>query len=139
MTTPVLPDTDTAYNNLFMGIHQRVFFQKCAAAGYNPRNQQEAQWMLEKAGQLRALEQAAETKSAGDTNNPYNRVDAAIDQLMVQYGLSDNVKQAQFQEQNLAIRQIAQDLAQDPTFYNSILSLKAAEAQDIQQQLATMQ
>jgi hypothetical protein len=76
-----LPDPQTAYNNLFAGIHQRVFFQKCAAAGYQPNDQRQAQ------------------------------------------------------EEALAIKQAASEWAGDPTFYNSVLALKSAEAAQIQAEI----
>ena len=42
-----MPDPQMAYDNLFHGVHTRVFFQKCAAAGFSPRSEQEAMWMLD--------------------------------------------------------------------------------------------
>ena len=132
-----LPDVQTAYNNLFSGIHQQIFFQKCAAAGYPAHSAEEAQWMLETAGKLRAVEHAAPVKQAADQSNPYFAANQALDQVMTQYGLDDGTKQAQ--EETLAIKQAAYELAQDPTFYNSVLSLKAAEAAQIQAELAAWQ
>ena len=131
-----LPDAQTAYNNLFMGVHQRVFFQKCAAAGYAPRSQEEAQWMLETAGKLRAVEQATPVKQAADAHNPYYAANRALDGIMAQMGIGGG---QQVQEETLAIKQAAYDLAHDPTFYNSVLALKAAEAAQIQAELAAYQ
>ena len=133
---PTLPDAQTAYNNLFMGVHQRVFFQKCAAAGFQPRNQEEAQWMLETAGKLRAIESAEPVKQAADQQNPYYAANQALDGFMAQMGLT---QPQQAQEEATAIKQAAFQLAHDPTFYNSVLSLKAAEAAQIQEELAALQ
>ena len=131
-----LPDAQTAYNNLFMGVHQRVFFQKCAAAGHSPRSQEEAQWMLETAGKLRTVEQATPVKQAADAQNPYYAANQALDGVMAQLGLG---QQQQAQEETTAIKQAAYQLAHDPTFYNSVLALKAAEAAQIQEELAALQ
>lgn len=129
-----LPEPQTAYNNLFLGIHQRVFFQKCAAAGYPVRSEQDAEWMLKTAGQLRQLEQAGELQKAGhDEHNPYFQANQALNQVMQRFGLAQPA-----QEETLAIKQAAQEFAADPTFYNSVLALKAAEANQIQAELAQM-
>jgi hypothetical protein len=134
-TQAVLPDEATAYNNLFQGIHQRVFFNKCAAAGYYPRTPDEAQLMLEEAGKLRILKQAAQVKQA-QAGSIYHYGNNALDQLLDQYGLGGSTKQAAVQEEELAARQAAAQLSADPMFYNSVLTLKSAEAQYYQQQQA---
>jgi hypothetical protein len=131
-----LPDPQTAYNNLFAGIHQRVFFQKCAAAGYQPNDQRQAQWMLETAGKLRTVAQAqGQQKQSVDENDPYYNANRALDGVLAQYGLDGGVRQQQAQEEALAIKQAASEWAGDPTFYNSVLALKSAEAAQIQAEI----
>jgi hypothetical protein len=135
-----LPDAQTAYNNLFMGVHQNVFFRKCAAAGYYPRNQEEAQWMLDTAGKLRLVDQVEpQVKQAAAQNNPYFAANQALDQVLSQYGLDGGIQQQRANEEEMAIKQAAAELAQDPTFYNSVLALKSAEAAQVQAQLAEYQ
>ena len=125
-----LPDPQTAYNNLFEGVHAQVFFQKCAAAGFAPRSQQEAHWMLETAGKLRAVSESEQVKQAGAQDNPYYQMNAQLDRVLDQYGLGHS-KQASYQEQEVGYKQAAAQLMQDPTFYNSVLSLKVAEAEQL--------
>jgi hypothetical protein len=128
----VLPDSQTAYNNLFMGVHQRVFFNKLAAAGHAPRTQEEAQWMLETAGKLRTVDQSIPVKQANDAQSPYYQANQALDRVMQQYGLGARPAHA---EQELAIKHAAAALSNDPTLYNSILALKMDEAEALRQQL----
>ena len=129
---PTLPDAETAYNNLFNGVHARVFFNKCAAAGIAPQTQQEAQLMLDIAGDLRLAKQAA-AKQADDQSNPFVRMRQGLRSALEAKGLDVGIKQAAAQDQDYQIKQAALDLSQDPTLYNSVLALKAAEAEDIRQ------
>ena len=62
-----LPDVQTAYNTLFDGVHQQVFFNKLASYGFVPQNEKEAAEMLELAGKLRYVEQEEE-KVAADSS-----------------------------------------------------------------------
>lgn len=124
-----LPDPQTAYQNLFQGVHAQVFFQKLAAAGHYPRSQEEAQWMLDTAGELREISQHDQVKQAAAQDNPYYQMRAGLSQLRQQYGITGG--QAGFQEAEAGYKQAAAELMQDPTFYNSVLSLKAAEAEQL--------
>lgn len=136
----ILPDAQTAYNNLFLGVHQNVFFRKCAASGYYPRSQDEAQWMLDTAGKLRLVDQVEpQVKAAAAQDNPYFAANQALDAVLAQYGLDGGIRQQAASEEQMAIKQAASDLAQDPTFYNSILALKSAEAAQIQAALQQQQ
>ena len=130
-----LPDSQTAFDNLMGGVAQRVFFAKCAAAGIAPRNQEDAEWMLKTAGKLRLIEQHAQVKQAQDAGNPFARADRALDQVMASYGINPGYAQG-YQEQEVAIKQAAYDAMQDPTIYNSVLAMRAAEAEQIRTQLA---
>jgi len=136
---PALPDPDTAYQNLFDGIHQRVFFNKMAAYGYVPQTPAQAQYMLEMAGTLRAVEQEAAVKQAADENDPYFLAKQHLNQVLGVHGLDGGIKQAQAQNDAFAIKQAAYELANDPLLYNSVLSLKAAEAAAIQAEWAQQQ
>lgn len=122
-----LPDPQTAYDTLFQGVHSRVFFQKCAAAGFEPRSPEEAQWMLNAAGKLRMISEHDQVKAAAAQDNPYFQMDAGLDRVMSQYGLGQN-KEASYLNADYGYKQAAEHLMQDPAFYNSVLSLKAAEA-----------
>lgn len=128
-TGATLPDVQTAYNNLFEGIHARVFFQKCAAAGFAPRTQEEAQYMLNTAGKLRQISELDQVKQAAAKDNPYFQMEAGLDRVMQQYGLNQP-QQPQYGDDAM-FKAAADSLMQDPTFYNSVLALKAAEAEQM--------
>lgn len=124
-----LPDATTAYNTLFEGVHSRVFFQKCAAAGFHPRSTEEAAWMLETAGKLRMINEHAAVKQAAARENPYYQMASGLDAVMVQYGLTPPAQPRV--EVEAGFKQAADALAADPTFYNAVLSLKAAEGEQL--------
>ena len=116
-----LPELETAYNNLFEGVHANVFFGKLANHGIEPQNEKEAADLLELAGRLRGVDN--EEKEAGDSRfaNPVGALNEVL-------GETPQGKQAQAQEEAQAYKQAAAALAQEPVFYNSVLALKANEA-----------
>ncbi len=93
--------------------------------------------MLEIAGKLEAAEEQA-PKTAAD-QSPFGRANLALDQILAQNGIDVRHKAAAHQEEELAQREAVLTLAQDPTIYNSVLSLKTAEAQKIQAQYQAWQ
>jgi len=117
---PQLPSPDVAYQNLFDGVHQQVFFGKLASHGIQPQTEKEAQDLLLLAGRLRHVDLA---KSAGDS-----RFGEALSDLDAAMGQEGFLKQAQEEEEELAIKEAAAQAMADPTIYNSVLSLKAHEA-----------
>lgn len=141
MNTPAndLPDAQTAYNNLFEGIHNEVFFRKCAAAGFPVRSAEEAQWMLETAGKLEAVSQADQVKQAAAQDNPYFQMNSRLDDVLTQYGLNGHKKAASAQEVKIGYKQAAAELMQDPVLYNSVLALAAHEAAQQQQEFQAWQ
>ena len=128
----VLPDPETAYQNVFDGVHSQVFFNKLAAAGIEPETEKEAQDLLMLAGRLRTVE-AAE-KQAGDGEGRFGGALTALDSVLGETGMDGQIKQAAAQEEAIAIKQTAAAVMQDPTIYNSVLSLKAHEAAAIAEQ-----
>lgn len=132
----LLPDPQTAYNNLFYGIHSEVFFNKCAAYGHVPQTHDDALWMLQTSAQLRAEEerQASCGSRGSDSGSPYYRMKAALDNVLQASGVD-----VQAPERELAVKGAATRLADDPVFYNSVLSLKAAEAAQAQQYYKELQ
>lgn len=127
-----LPDAKVAYDHLFDNVHTRVFFGKLAKRGYEPRNEKQAEELLLLAGRLRGVEEA---EKAAEDQSPFGVALAALDDALGQNGMDGHLKRAQAQDQQLAIKQAAASLAADPMIYNSILSLKAAEAAAIANQL----
>lgn len=129
----LLPDPQAAYDHLFQGVHQRVFFQKLAAAGYQPESAQQAGYMLQLAGKLRLAQQEQQVKAAADGNDPYAAALSHLDGVLGDAGYG-SVKQAAAEEQEWAIKSAAAELMEDPDVYNSVLSLKQAQADYYAQQ-----
>lgn len=129
-----LPDPQTAYNNLFQGVRARVFFQKCAAAGWEPRTMAEAETMLNTAAKLREfdLTQTQPTKAAADS--PFVAMNQDLDRALQAHGFAPAQQDVDF-----SYKQAADALAQDPTLYNSVLALRADEAHQIEREFAGRQ
>lgn len=121
----VLPDPQAAYAKLFDEVHARVFFQKCAAAGYQPRSMEEAQWMLETTAKLRTVTESEQVKQAGAQDNPYFQMNQHLDSVLAAHGLGG----PSVHDQEVAFQKVAGQLMADPEIYNSVLSLKCAEAE----------
>jgi len=120
-----LPDVQTAYNTLFDGVHQQVFFNKLASYGFVPQNEKEAAEMLELAGKLRYVE-GEEEKVAADSSR-VSQANVALDNVLgIPRGQDEKLAAAE--DEYAAINQAAAQLAEEPAFYNSVLALKAAEA-----------
>jgi hypothetical protein len=139
MSTPnqaVLPDPGTAYNHLFGNAHARVFFTKLAAVyGFPAETPEDQQYLLQLAGRLRHVAQSE--KEAADS--PYGSALSALDQVMGATGMDQPVQAARHQEQEMAIKAAAAELAEDPMIYNSVLALKANEAAAVAEQLGLPQ
>ncbi len=129
----VLPDAKTAYDHLFDNVHAQVFFGRLAQRGIIPQDEKQASDLFALAGRLRHVTQAE--KTAGDQESPYAGALRALDNLLSQSGLGGQVKQAQARERELAIKEAAAQVAEDPAIYNAVLSLKSYEASLAAQQL----
>lgn len=124
MSNNNLPDPQQAYDTIFQGVHAKVFFHKLAAAGFQPRSEGEAAYMLETAAKLRAIQESAQVKQAAEQENPYFQLSKSLDTVMDQYGFSGRPR---YQEAEISYKQAADSLMRDPAIYNAVLSLKAAE------------
>lgn len=135
-----LPSPEVAYQTLFDGVHQRAFFGKMAQLRpeYLPQNEKQASDLLELAGKLRLVDQEAVVKEAEESLDPFAAANAALDQTMAHYGFGA-VKAAAAQEESVAIKSAAADLMNDPDIYNSVLALKANEAETYLAQLQAQQ
>jgi hypothetical protein len=123
-----LPDPDTAYGHLFNNVHAQVFFDKLAAAGVEPKNQKEAQDLLDLAGRLRVSQESHGTKEAAESR--FGPAVRALDAVMQKHGIDAGG------EADIAMSNAAVQLMEDPDIYNSVLSLKSAEAEMVAGQLA---
>ena len=121
-----LPEPADAYNNLFEGVHANVFFGKLANHGFQPQSEKEAADLLQLAGRLRHVE---DNEKAANAN--YSRFGGAVGAL--DNAVGSGAQTAELAESQ-AIKAAASQLAEDPTIYNSVLSLKAAEAAVLAQQ-----
>jgi len=130
--TASLPSPEDAYNHLLGNVHSQVFFGKLAQVGIHPQTEKEANDLLELAGKLRLVNDDPAVKQAAEADSKYAKANAALDEL---FGKSGAMKQASAQEQDVALDQAARTLAQDPQIYNSVLSIKAAQAEEIAKQL----
>ena len=128
-TGSTLPDPTTAYNHLYESVHAEVFFRKCAAAGYVPDSQEEAVAMLQTAAQLRGLNKQAAAPTP--KTSPILALKQAVDQAA-----GANSPRAVAAQQDYVLKQAADELLSDPNIYNSILVLKAAQAEEIRGRLA---
>lgn len=125
-----LPDVNTAYQNVFDGLHNRIFFGRLASRGHTCHNDKQAAVLLELAGKLEGAELEAQQKVGADSSDPYVAANAALDNVLAASGFTSGTKQAAAEAEN-SLEAAAAELAQDPTIYDSVLALKAAEAQDI--------
>lgn len=132
---PQLPNVKTAYDTLFSQIQARAFFGRLGQLGYSPTSEKQAQEYLNLAGKLRVIEQDPQVKAANDANDPIAQASAALDTAMARFGLDTGVKTAAAQEADVSRRNIAAQLAADPSLYASVLSLKSAEASQLAAQI----
>lgn len=117
-----LPNPVDAYNHLFDSVHAQVFFGKLANYGVQPTTEKEAADLLTLAGQLRHVD--GSEKRAADQS----RFVGAVSALNSVVGNTPAGRQQQAAFADQAIKQAAEELMQDASVYNSVLSLKAAEA-----------
>ena len=95
--------------------------------------------MLETAGKLETVSQADQVKQAAAQDNPYYQMNSKLDAVLEQYGLNGHQKAAAAQEVEIGYKQAAAELVQDPTLYNSILSLAVHQAAQQQEQFQQWQ
>ena len=127
-----LPDPAEAYNNLFEGVHANVFFGKLANHGFQPQSEKEAADLLQLAGRLRHVDE--NEKAASIDQSRFEGPAQALDGILSGAGLGEVKAAKAYDEETHAIKAAAAQLAQEPLFYNSVLSLKAHEAAVLAQQ-----
>ncbi len=125
-TQTQLPDATAAYNHLFNNIHSNVFFNKLAQAGYPVTTKEAAADALGLAAELRQIAEVETQKQA--SANPFGLALTGLTGVLQREGRPTHTKTAAARDQALAIKQAAAHIMQDPTIYNSVLALKAAEA-----------
>ncbi len=125
-----LPDEQTAYNTLFGDqLYGTIFFNKLAAAGHpHGGSAERAQAMHKLALHLEALEADNLQKQAASGHDPYINAANMVEQMM---GGSTLSKQANDQYR----QRLAEQVMQDPGFYNAALTLNVKEAELIKKTL----
>lgn len=134
MSAAQIPDPQTGFNNLFEGVHQRVFFSKLASLGYAPQTEKQARDLLDVAGKLRLVSEEAAVKQASDSYDPFAAANSALDGVLGNSGFS-SVQKAAADEEQIAIKNAAAQWAADPVIYNSVLAVRGHEAEQLAQQL----
>lgn len=119
--TATLPEPGQAYNLLFENVHANLFLQKLASAGIVPQTQREVEDLFTLAGKLRHTKQASEQHSESRFGQAVSRLDSTLQS-------SPGYRRTQAEHAQLAIKQAADSLMQDPDIYNAVLSLKLHEA-----------
>jgi hypothetical protein len=120
--TQALPNPAEAYNQLFDGVHAQVFLGKLASYGIQPTTEKEAADLFALAGQLRHVDSPEKQAAA------QSRFGGAVSALDSVLGSTPMAQQQAAAIGGQAIKQAAAELAQDPSVYNAVLSLKAHEA-----------
>lgn len=124
MPTP-LPNPDEAFATLFDKVHAEVFFQKLASFGVYPQSREDSLAYLDLAGKLRRVEEEPAVKQANQSL--VIEANGELDVALQKMGLDTGAKQAAYQEEELAIRQLAHQIAvNNPDVYRSVVSLKLA-------------
>lgn len=126
-TANTLPDPEVAYSHLFDNVHAEVFFGKLAQAGISPENEKEAKDLLELSGSLRGVVQAE--KQAAEAESRFAHPRSRLEEILGSHNVyGGQQKQAHDREAAMALDQAARYLMDQPDIYNSVLSVKAAEA-----------
>lgn len=121
-TQAALPNAADAYTTLFDNVHAQVFFGKLASYGIQPTTEKEAADLLQIAAQLRTVDNPV--KQASD----HSRFGGAASALGSVVSSTPYGQQQAAIAENQAVKQAAATLAQDPSLYSAVLSLKLQEA-----------
>lgn len=122
---PQIPDQTSAFENLFHGVREKAFFHKLASHGLVPQNETQAQNFLKLAEDIRYYKQHPQVKQANAAADPVAAAVQDLEAHMRQRGLIQKTA-----GDELFINRVAEEFAADPTLFNSVLSLKVAEAQE---------
>ena len=119
-----MPDPETAFARLAGTVHNGLIFEKLAAAvGVVPQNEKQAQDYLEIAEMLFAKHQEGTIKLASEAYDPVANATGALENV-----LGFNKAASAYQPTG----DLAAALMQNPEIYDSVVSLKAAEAMELQ-------
>lgn len=128
-----LPDPKVAYDTLYRDVYASSFFGRLAQHGVTPATEKQAEHFLGLAGKLRAYAEDDRTKQAADAADPVAEAESALDSVLARNGFGRLTKAAQ--EADVARHNAAVRLANDANVYNAVLTLKAAQAQEVAERL----
>lgn len=117
-----LPTADEAFGTLFNTIQAPVFLHKLASYGIQPVSEEETATLFELAGQLRNID--INEKSAASRNR-FATAASTLSDVINQTPVGRH-KQAAAEE--LAIKQAAAIMMDDPEVYNAVLALQVAQS-----------
>lgn len=118
-----LPSQEQA-SEVAQAVFADAYFAKLASFGYVPQNREEADAYLSLADKAIQLAQHPAVKQAELAASPVLRLNAQLDQYMVQSGIQ---KQAEAQANDAHLNQLSLSYASDPAVYASMLSLNIQE------------
>lgn len=118
-----LPDPQTAYNTLVRDVHAAVFFDRAGQRGRHPTTEKQASEMLQMGAKLAT---AFDLEKQANDADPFAQANRDLDSALAESGLG-NVKFAAA-EAEAGIDAMASQMMGRPDIYNSVLSMKAAEA-----------
>jgi hypothetical protein len=134
-----LVDLDTAGQTVFERIHARAFFNKLGQFNLAPSNDEEAVEYIKLGERLMQLAPQAQQKAASERRGLVFRVNDALNSFMSEQGLDTPQKAAAVQQADQFRHGVATQLAGDADLYNSVLSIKTAQAVAYAEQIHNQQ
>ena len=131
-----LPDPEQAYGLLSTQIEQQAFFGKLAQHNIVPQTEKEAVDLMDMSAKLELALGPAGQEKAAQSNSLIGIAAASLNQAL---GNNPTVKSAAAQDRDRAIHNAAVNLAKNAEIYDSVLSLKQAEADEIAEHLGLNQ
>lgn len=116
---------EQSYATLVAELAAPYFFEKLAAHGISPNNEQEAQEMWTAAQKLHVLYTAEQQKTAAAETSKLASVNDKLDAVLAAAGLTQSEKVSAFNK-------AAHVAAQQPNIANAVLTLQAAAAMAMQ-------
>jgi len=127
-----LPELNNSVSTLD-SLYAEAFFNKMAEYGHVPQTQEDAIGMLETAYQLDLVSSDEDTQKVAAAqyanSSHYANANSSLKEVLSSAGYGPSHQEVE----QAGIKQAAYSLAQDPNLYSSVLTVKAAEAEAIEQ------
>lgn len=130
MADPIVtPETFNAARNVIMQkVAGEVFFNKLAAAGLAPSNEEEAGELLALSARLQQTKMAQQMGQASQTTSYIKHASQALDSVMQQAGVAPSPARQAAADFDKFASDVAAAAMRDPDIYNSVLACKVAQA-----------